>query len=111
MIRIETERFVLSVGEDCLPRSLILKKTGEECLAGGQELPLFSVTLPRPFNNEVKLSHPNKRTTFPANRLRREANQLIVGFDIAPFEAVIEVKEAPGYAAFTLADFRVPPEA
>ena len=52
MIRIETERFVLSVGEDCLPRSLILKKTGEECLAGGQELPLFSVTLPRPFNNE-----------------------------------------------------------
>ena len=111
MIRIETERFVLSVGEDCLPRSLILKKTGEECLADDQELPLFSVTLPRPFNNEVKLSHPNKRTTFPANRLRREGNQLIVGFDIAPFEAVIEVKEAPGYAAFTLADFRVPPEA
>lgn len=110
-IVIENERFALRVGEDCLPRGLRLKATGEDCLQTGQELPLFSVTLPRPFNNEVKLSHPNKRTTFPGNRLRREGDRLIVGFEIAPFEAVIALREAPGYVALTLEDFRVPPEA
>lgn len=110
-IVIENERLILRVGEDCMPESLLCKATGEECLAPGQELPLFSVTLPRPFNNEVKLAHPNKRTVFGGNRLRREGNRLIVGFEIAPFEAVIELEERPRYVAFMLKEFLVPPEA
>ena len=110
-ILIENERFTLAVGEDCVPRSLRCRATGEECLAPEQGLPLFSVTVPRPFNNEIKLSHPNKRTVFLANRLRREGNELIVGFERAPFEAVISVREEARYVAFALERFLVPPDA
>ncbi len=106
---IENEFLRLVVGGDCVTKSLVHKITGEECLATGEEIALFSVTQERPFNNEVKLAHPNKRTTFQANRVRREGDTLIVGFEITPFEAVIEIKEAPGYIGFILAGFIVHP--
>jgi len=106
-IIIENALFRLTVGSDCIVQSLILKETGEECLQQGEDIALFSVTQPRPYNNEVKLSHPNKRTIFQANRIRREGNELIIGFEITPFEAVVEIKEAPMYVAFKLARFIV----
>jgi hypothetical protein len=108
-IIIENGLMKLVVGPDCVTKSLILKSTGEECLYPGEEIALFSVTQERPFNNEVKLAHPNKRTVFQANRLRREGSRLITGFEITPYEAVIEIKEAPGYIAFSLVDFIVEP--
>lgn len=108
-IIIENEQLQLVVGGDCVTKSLIHKPTGEECLAAGEEIALFSVTQERPFNNEVKLGHPNKRTTFQANRVRREGDKLIVGFEITPYEAVIEIKETPMYIGFCLADFIVHP--
>jgi hypothetical protein len=107
---IENEEFKLIVGGDCITKSLIHKPTGEECLAVGEEIALFSVTQERPYNNEVKLAHPNKRTTFQANRIKREGSKLIIGFEIIPYKAVIEVKEAPRYAVFKLADFIVHPD-
>ena len=70
---------------------------------------LFSVTQARPFNNENKLAHPNKRTVYPGNRLRREGDTLIAGFETAPYEARIRVREAPGYLAFELEDLPVRP--
>jgi len=91
-IILENEQMRLVVGGDCLAKSLVHKPTGEECLAAGEEIALFSVTQERPFNNEVKLAHPNKRTTFQANRLRREGDRLIVGFEIIPYEVVIAVR-------------------
>jgi hypothetical protein len=106
---IENQQLRLVVGGDCVTKSLIHKPTGEECLIPGEEISLFSVTQERPFNNEVKLGHPNKRTTFQANRLRREGNRLIIGFEITPYEAVIEVKETPMYIGFKLVDFIVHP--
>ncbi|NLM78555.1 MAG: hypothetical protein GX173_10790 [Ruminococcaceae bacterium] len=108
-IIIENEHLRLVVGGDCLAKSLIHKPSGEECLAANEEIALFSVTQERPFNNEVKLAHPNKRTVFQANCVRREGNKLIVGFEITPFEAVIEIKEAPQYIGFWLSDFIVHP--
>ncbi|MEA4889418.1 MAG: hypothetical protein VB070_08135 [Clostridiaceae bacterium] len=108
-IIIENGFFKLVIGGNCLTKSLVHKPTGEECLAVGEEIALFSVTQERPFNNEVKLAHPNKRTTFQANRVRREGNKLIVGFEITPFEAVVEIKEAPAYIGFSLVDFIVHP--
>ena len=108
-IILENEFCRLKVGGDCIVKSLVLKKTGEECLLPDEEIALFSVTQERPFNNEVKLAHPNRRTTFQANRLRREGDRLIVGFEITPFEAVISIREAPHYIAFTLEDFIVHP--
>lgn len=108
-IIIENDHMRLVVGGDCIVKSLVHKPTGEECLAQGEEIALFSVTQERPFNNEVKLAHPNKRTTFQANRIRREGNKLITGFEIIPYEAVVEIEEKPMYICFTLADFIVKP--
>ena len=108
-IIIENEHLRLVVGGDCITKSLIHKPTGEECLATGEEIALFSVTQERPFNNEVKLAHPNKRTIFQANRIYRDGNKLIVGFEITPYEAVIEIVEKPMYIGFSLADFIVHP--
>lgn len=108
-IIIENEQLRLVVGADCVPRSLICKPAGEECLVADEGIALFSVTQERPFNNEVKLSHPNKRTTFQANRVRREGDRLIVGFEIIPYEAIITVCETPRYISFSLAGFIVRP--
>lgn len=109
-IVLESRDFRLVIGEDAVAKSLLVKATGEECLALGEEMALFSVTQERPFNNEVKLAHPNKRTTYQANRLRQQGNQLIVNFEIVPVEAVIEVKQTEAYIAFTLVGFNVQPE-
>jgi hypothetical protein len=108
-IVIENEELRLVVGEDCIVKSLVHKATGEECLVTGEDIPLFTVTQERPFNNEVKLAHPNKRTTFWGNRLRREGDKLIIGFEITPYEAVVAIKERPRYIGFTLSDFIVHP--
>lgn len=104
-IIIENSLCRLVVGSDCIVKSLTLRSTGEECLYQGEEIALFSVTQERPYNNEVKLAHPNKRTTYQANRLRREGNHLIVGFEIAGYEAVVEVREGDTYLSFELIDF------
>ena len=62
-ILLENARFRLAVGEDAVVRSLTLKATGEELLDLRDPTPLFAVTQPRPFNNEIKLAYPNARTT------------------------------------------------
>ena len=109
-VMIENARFRLIVGANAKVKTLELKSIGLECCANRAGMPLFSVTQDRPFNNEVKLIHPNKRTTYQANALRREGNKLIVGFEIAPYEAVIEVKETDSYVEFRLVDFLVDKE-
>lgn len=101
----ENSRFVLTVGDDAVAKSLRLKSTGEELLDLRDPTPLFSVTQPRPFNNEIKLAYPNARTTYPANRILRDGDRLTVGFEIAPYEAAVDVKITDDYIAFTLADF------
>ena len=106
---IENEHFVLNVSAECIPLSLRHKASGEECLVTQCELALFSVTQPRPYNNEVKLAYPNKRTTYQANRIRREGNRLVVGFEIIPYEAVIEIWETSKYISFQLSEFIIHP--
>ena len=109
-IIIENEKFILTLSSDCCAESLVLKETGRECLATDEKLPFFSLTEDRPYNNEIKLAHPNKRTTFNANKVRRQGNFLIVGFELVTFEAIVEVKEADKYVSFTLVDFIIKPE-
>ena len=102
---LENAEFRLVVGVDAVARSLVVKKSGEECLADGVSLPLFTATQDRPFNNEMKLIHPNKRTTWPASSLRQADGFLIVGFPHGMYEAKVRVKVAPSYLAFELVDF------
>ena len=104
-VTFENARMRLEVGDDACARSLVLKATGEELLDLRDATPLFSVTQPRPFNNEIKLINPHRRTTYPANRIRREGGRLVVGFETAPYEAVVSVRETDDYVALTLEDF------
>ena len=92
-IILENDLFRLTVGEDAVLRSLVLRESGEECLAAEEEMALFSVTQERPFNNEVKLAHPNKRTTWQACALRREGRFLHVSFETVPVKAVVGIDE------------------
>ena len=109
-VTFENAAFRLTLGDDAVAKSLAVKATGEECLSDAGPTPLFSVTQERPFNNEIKLIHMNKRTTYPAISARRDGNALIVGFKLAPYEAVIEVDVKPSYMTFRLVDFVVKPD-
>ena len=109
-IVIENNLYKLIISSDCCAKSLIFKPLNEECLYTDKKIPLFSITEKRPFNNEIKLAHPNKRTTFNANRVRREDDKLIIGFELILFEAVVKIKETPEYISFELEDFIVQPE-
>jgi len=103
---IDNASFRLTVGDDAVARSLVVKATGEECLDADEPTALFAVTQDRPFNNEIKLIEPNKRTTWPADRLRREGDRLIVGFPHHLYEAVVRLRSGAGYVVFELEDFR-----
>ena len=109
-IILETETFKLTLGSDAVARSLVIKGTNEEMLVKGAEVPLFSVTQDRPFNNEIKLEHPNTRTTYKADSLSWDGERLTVGFDTAPYEAVVKVDKGAGYLRFTLEDFICEPD-
>ena len=111
---LENEVFLLVLSADGCAESLILKSSGEECLCPGVKEPFFSVTQERPFNNEIKLAHPNKRTTYYANGIKAqptaEGKRITVSFSLAPYEAIVDVRIAPRYMAFSLSGFSVPPE-
>ena len=98
---LENKRMVLRIAGDCTAESLVFRGTGEELLAAEERLPLFAVSQLRPFNNEVKLAHMNKATTYCANRVRRDGNLLVVGFEEIPYEAEILVGIREDYITFT----------
>ncbi|MBR4887802.1 MAG: hypothetical protein IKU17_01520 [Clostridia bacterium] len=106
---LENDIICLRLGQNGTAESLLHKPTGTECLAV-HDMPLCAVTEDRPFNNELKLAHPNKRTTFQSNRFRWENGKLIVGFELIPFEAVVNVTDGGSYFGFALEDFIVHPE-
>ena len=100
-VLVETSAFRLTIGDDATAKSLVVKATGEEMLEPREGLPIFASTQIRPFNNEVRLVQQAKRTTYPANRIRRDGDLLTVGFETAPYEVVVRVVESPsGYATF-----------
>jgi hypothetical protein len=108
-IILENKHFCLTLGGDCCAKSLVHKASGQECLDTREDVALFSVTQPRPYNNEIKLAYPNKRTTFQANRVRMEGDRLIVGFEIIHYEAEITVTVTDDYISFRLAGFIIHP--
>ena len=102
---LENADFRLTIGDDACAKSLVVKATGEECVDAACKRPFLSVTQDRPFDNELKLIHPNKRVVYPATRLRQDGDTLVFGFDHGMYEAAVRVKTTPGYALFTLVDF------
>lgn len=106
---VENEQLRLIIGHNGIAKSLVYKNTNEECLLAQDSIPAFSVTQERPYHNEIKLSHPNKRMTFNANSVRREEDKLIIGFELVPYDAVIKITEHDNYISFTFDDFIIHP--
>ena len=106
-IILENKHYTLKISECGYAESLVHKASGEECLDTAAKTPMFSLTEPRPFNNEIKLAHPNKRTTFYSNRVRYEDGKLVVGFNLIKFEANIGVTLKDDYIAFELLGYNI----
>lgn len=106
---IENPRFRFVLGDDAKAKSLVLKATGEELLDLNEDLRAFAVIQNRPFNNEVKLTFPNKRTEYRADRVRRAGDFLYIGFELISYEAQLKVTEAADYVTFELVDFPLGP--
>ena len=107
---VENAKFRLVLGDNARARSLVVKATGEEMLDPTEDVPAFSVIQSRPFNNEVKLVFPHRRTEFRADRVRRVGNDLFVGFELVSYEAQIRLTERPDYVLFELVDFPLGPK-
>ena len=106
---VENAKFRLVLGDDARAKSLVVKATGEEMLDLTEDVPAFSVVQERPFNNEVKLVFPHRRTEFRANRVRRAGDDLLVGFEHVSYEARIRLTERPDFVLFELVDFPLGP--
>ena len=106
-IILENSQFRFTIGSNAVVKSLIHKKSGQECLDLYEPIPLCTVTQDRPYHNEIRLSHLCAKTTFRANSVTREGNRLLVGFEIVPYKAILEIQEQPQYVAVTFVDFWV----
>jgi len=101
-VTIENGQMRLVITGDGSAKSLVFKPTNTECLIQGKGIPISTVTEPRPYQNEVKLAYPNKKTTFKSNAVRKEGDKLIVGYELIPWEATVRVTVADDYIAFSL---------
>jgi hypothetical protein len=102
MISLKNKHFTLILSDDARAKSLLFNKTGEECLYTGEDVPFFTLTQERPFNNEVKLAYPNKETTFKPKSVKQDGDLLTVAFELIDIKAVVAVKTTDEYISFTL---------
>lgn len=105
-ILIETSDFRLTVGTNAVVKSIVVKATGVEAVDASMDVPLCAAVQDRPFNNEIKLIQPNKRTVYPATGLRWDGDRLVASFEHRQYEAVLAVRKGAGYVAVELEDFR-----
>ena len=86
---IENDEIKLVISKDGIAKSLVYKPGNTECLIQGKKVPVSTITEPRPYQNEVKLAYPNKKTTFKSNSVRKEGDKLIIGYELIPWEATV----------------------
>jgi hypothetical protein len=105
---LENATFKLVIGSNGITKSLLYKPLNEECIVKAAQLPIFAATQERPYDNEVKLAHLNKLTTFQADTIYKEGNdKLVVGFETIPYKAVVKYKITAEYIWFSLVDFKI----
>lgn len=101
-IVLENAEMRLEIGPKGTARSLVHKASGQECLARDVEVPMFTLTQDRPYDNELQLAYPAEVTEFSVAEVRYERNKLLVEFDRVGYSASIEVKVTDEYIAFYL---------
>jgi hypothetical protein len=99
---IENGEMRLVLSHDGRAISLKYKPTGEECLEKGTDTPVFALTEHRPYDNELFLTYPAKSRTFAADSIRREGNELKVGFEQIAYTATISLNITDDYIGFSL---------
>ncbi len=105
LIVIENKHFILKLNGNAVCESLVLKADGRELLNKSEKRSIFSLTEKRPYNNEIKLMYPNKRTSFEAKSIKLEGDKLIVHFELVTFGATVEVDIRDEYVIFRLGSF------
>lgn len=101
-LALENDEMRLVINPRGWAESLVHKPTGQECLVPGAQEPMFAVTQYRPYDNELQLSYPARITSFPAEKVRREGDNLIVTFALVGYEGTISTKLTDAYIAFRL---------
>ncbi len=101
-IVIENAELRLVLGEDGTAESLVHKPSGQECLARGARVPIFTVTQDRPYNNELQLAYPAKRKVFAAKSVRRAGDRLIVAFELVDHVMTLRMNITDGYIGFSV---------
>ncbi|NMC37522.1 MAG: hypothetical protein GYA41_04275 [Bacteroidales bacterium] len=106
-ITIENEQVKLVISPEGFARSLTYKPSKTECLIKDKKIPFSTITEERPYQNEVKLAYPTKKTTFKSNSIRKEGDKLVIGYELIPWEATVSLKITGDYLGFTLEGFRL----
>ena len=99
-IVVENAAFRLSLGEDGCARSLVVKSTGEECLAPAERVPFARLRQDRPYDNELHLVHPALPTFFPSDRISRRGDLLEIGFANEYHVMKVRLAASDDYVAF-----------
>ncbi|ODS77012.1 MAG: hypothetical protein ABS46_18590 [Cytophagaceae bacterium SCN 52-12] len=102
---IENDQVRLVIGPDAVVRSLLFKPAGEECLAGGKNIPISTIIQERPYQNEIKLAYPCQETDFKAISIQRDGDLLTIGYELIPYKATVRINIKPSYIEFRLEDF------
>ncbi|MFA7065912.1 MAG: hypothetical protein WC199_03930 [Dysgonamonadaceae bacterium] len=93
-------KFILS--SKGITKSLIHKPTGQECLMKGIDLPAFSITQERPYDNEHQLAFPAISKEFSSDTIYWFEDKLVVGFELIDYQAYIDLKITDDYIGFAL---------
>jgi hypothetical protein len=104
-IVLENDEMRLEISPRGTARSLILKVSGQECLAQNVDVPMFTLAQDRPYDNELQLAYPAEVTEFSVVEVRYEAGKLIVEFDRVGYSASVAVRITGDYIAFFLEKF------
>ena len=107
---IENAACRLVISDAAEATSLVVKATGEECLATDVAIPFASILQNRPYDNELKLIYPAKSWRVPANRVTQEGDLLKLRFRDEFFVLKVRVRLTGDYIAFTPegTDYEVP---
>ena len=97
---IENAAFRLVISHDGAATSLVVKATGEECLAPGVRIPFARLRQDRPYDNEMHLLHPAKPMWFNTNRITRKGDALEIGFANEYHVLRVRVIATDDYVAF-----------
>jgi len=101
-IVLENAEMRLEISPKGTARSLIHKATGQECLAPDADVPMFTLTQDRPYDNELQLAYPAEVTDFRGVEVKQQGDGLIVEFELVGYSASIGVKITDAYIAFRL---------